>query len=537
MGIIKDSLPQAAEDSVPEGMKGFTVNRVRIRLDRFCLLSLLLSLVVPPASVPAAPSMEGSPGPGELYPLSEGAVRQIDRLLDGYGEAEIFSGEILIALGDRRVHHEQYGYRSWKERLPLTQNAIYKIGSLTKQFTAAAILRLEETGRIGTQDPLGDHVPELPGALLRSKGAPVTLHHLLTHTSGIPDVDYGNQLGRRELVFSHVLDALSTASLDHEPGAEYHYNSVGYVLLGEVIRRRSGLTYEAFLRREFFDPLGMKDTGIRLSAEQRKRFAPGQISTGVNVRASKALLGNMIAGECDWDLGASGSIFSTAADLDRWISALQKGEVLGEASLRKMVTPELHNYGYGWVVRLFKGSEEEPIVWHNGALSPLGYKADVGWLPRSGLRIILLANLDETSIATNAFENVERIIAGSRPFPPERGGRLFRGVAFVFWAKLHLLFAFANVVWYLAVKRYEAAATFYSSLAALLALVFFFVAYSIDRYAIGLIVITVLLAIHGVRRWRGLPLTNRSTLFHLGEELLAVAVSVFLVGFGLRMLL
>lgn len=280
-------------------------------------------------------------------------------------EGEGFSGVALVAVDGKVILSKGYGLADRKHRTPFSTDTVFSIGSITKQFTAAAILKLEEEGKLSTEDTLGKYFPEA-GPDKRD----ITLHQLLTHSSGLrSDVsgDYDRMTNDRFLsrVFSSKLEKLDGPT-------PFHYSNIGYSLLGFVVERVSGMRYESFLADRFFRPLGMKQTGYVLPAWSKDRVALGYRKNG---RAWGSPLEKPWAEDGPyWGLKANGGILSTVGDMYRWVTALQNGEVLSEASMKKLwtgyvvaatdVTPQ-PKYAYGW--RILTTKRGTRLISHNGS--------------------------------------------------------------------------------------------------------------------------------------------------------------------------
>ena len=216
----------------------------------------------------------------------------------------------------------------------------YRIGSLTKQFTAAAILLLQQDGKLSVGDLLSRYLPDTPPAW---KG--VTLAQLLGHTSGIPDLTHDPDFpawSQQPRTWPEVLARFRDRPLDFAPGARFEYSSSNYELLGRVIETVSGETYGEFLRQRIFDPLGMRGSGLDRDGLVLCRRAQGYVTQrgGGLVRAEYGSL------SVPWSAGA---IYSTSEDLLRWEKGLFGGRLLSAASLRQMTTPGLGGYGMGGV--------------------------------------------------------------------------------------------------------------------------------------------------------------------------------------------
>ncbi len=225
---------------------------------------------------------------------------------------------------------------------PVDEDTVFDIGSITKQFTGAAIVRMEMDGLLSVEDRVGDHLPELDGPL-----AEVTLHQLLTHTAGLPDGigDDDEPIDRA----AFIRRAMASAG---EPG-DHQYSNVGYSLLGMVIETVSGTGYEAYLRKVFFEPAGMESTGYVLPTFDRRDVAvgyDGDVALGTPDKQNWADDGPW------WNLRANGGILSTAADMRRWNDALGDDELLSAAAKDQLFARHVEEgpdagtfYGYGWV--------------------------------------------------------------------------------------------------------------------------------------------------------------------------------------------
>ena len=185
-----------------------------------------------------------------------------DRLsayMDAAAKAEKFNGSVLVAKDGEILFAKGYGLANAEHQVPNTPETKFRLGSITKQFTAMAILILQEQSKLKVEDPIGKYLADAPKAW---EG--VTIHHLLTHTSGVPsytdDPSYGKKMTQPETVKS-MIARFKDKPLEFEPGEKFHYSNSGYFLLGAIIEKVSGKSYEAFLKEAIFDPLGMTDTG------------------------------------------------------------------------------------------------------------------------------------------------------------------------------------------------------------------------------------------------------------------------------------
>jgi CubicO group peptidase (beta-lactamase class C family) len=307
---------------------------------------------------------------------------------------------VLVARDGKIAFQAGFGFADLEKKTPATIETKFRIGSVTKQFTAAAILRLAEDRKLGLDDKLDKFFPAFP------RGNEITLHHLLTHTSGIRNVT--KMPGFYQRVSRYIAPAKLVAWFGHEPpdfppGTGSPYSNSGYFLLGQIVERVAGKSLEAFLRETFFEPLAMNNTGILVNAAP-----PPGLATGYSMARGKATLA------LPWDMswtGGAGGLYSTVGDLFRWNEALFGGKVVNAESFKLMLAPvnlppESVNYGYGVaMVRLHQLAS----VSHGGSQD--GWASYLARLPEQQCTVVVLANADP-SVAGRAPTEVTYDIAG-----------------------------------------------------------------------------------------------------------------------------
>ncbi|MBP9901037.1 MAG: beta-lactamase family protein [Verrucomicrobia subdivision 3 bacterium] len=290
----------------------------------------------------------------------------------------------------REVKTAAYGVANLELNVPVRSDTVFEIGSVTKQFTAAAILLLQQQGKLSVNDPLSKHLPAAPGAWTN-----ITIRHLLTHTSGIKNYtglhgfEFSKHLTQRQFI-----QAVAALKPDFAPGAAWKYSNSGYNLLGLIVENVSGQSYWQFLRDHIWHPLGMNATTDR---------NPGVIITN---RAAGYEQTNHVHINRDYDLTdifSAGAIVSTVGDLARWHGALDGEHLLTRESKLQMWTPARLNdgqgtsYGFGWFIQTLDGRRN---IAHNGATS--GFSASAQRYPDDGLNVIVLTNTDEMVAAVVA---------------------------------------------------------------------------------------------------------------------------------------
>jgi CubicO group peptidase (beta-lactamase class C family) len=297
----------------------------------------------------------GGPPAAGTQPSDPAVERVLDRMWPGGA-----GGTVVVARGDALVHCRGLGFADREAGTRASCDTAYDVMSMTKQFTAAAILKLEMLGELRVSDPIGEFFPSAP-----PDKREITLHELLTHTSGLPDAlgdDY-EPLSRAELVRGAF-----DARLRARPGSEYRYSNLGYSLLAAVVERASGTGYERFLATQLFEPAGMNDTGYVLPDWEADQVA---VEYDDDARPQGRPFDHPWAADGPyWNLRGNGGLLSTARDMYRWHLALDRGTVLDRATTAKLVEPYVREgpgadsfYGYGWVVQR---GEHGRFAWHDG---------------------------------------------------------------------------------------------------------------------------------------------------------------------------
>ena len=289
-----------------------------------------------------------------------------------------FSGSVLVAKDGKTIFSEGYGFANAEHQVSNTPQTKFRLGSITKQFTAMAILILKDRGKLALDDSVVKYLEDAPNAW-----EPVTIHHLLTHTSGVhsytDDPRYGKLMAHPENVTS-MIAKFNGMPLDFKPGEKFHYSNSGYFLLGAIIEKVSGQKYEAFLKEAIFDPVGMRDTGYDHPATVLPHRASGYTRKGDGLENCEYL-----------DMAqpyAAGSLYSTTLDLAKWDRALAAGELISKDSMTKMFTPVKNNYAYGWTVGS-RGDRKE--VSHGGGIN--GFATEFSRYPDQKVCVVVLSNV------------------------------------------------------------------------------------------------------------------------------------------------
>lgn len=311
-------------------------------------------------------------------------VARLDAALKSYADDRQFMGAVQVTAGDKTLLDKGYGFANLEWNVPNTPNTKFRIGSVTKQFTAAAVFLLQERGKLSIHDPLKKYVPDVPAAW-----GDVTIYHLLTHSSGVPNfTDLPEYWTRRvsPATPDQLIDLVHSKPLDFPPGTKWNYSNTGYDLLGMIIGKVSGQSYATFLTENFFKPLGMNDTGY----DKATTILPHRAS---GYEREKDGLQN--ADYVDTSvLFSAGALYSTTHDLAAWEQALFAGKVLSSSSLKKMTSPYIAtamagaDYGCGLFIQKIGG---HTVVSHPGFID--GFTAELVYVPDRKMTIVVLANV------------------------------------------------------------------------------------------------------------------------------------------------
>jgi D-alanyl-D-alanine carboxypeptidase len=319
-------------------------------------------------------------------------------------ESRAPSAAFAVIRGSDTLSYGAYGLADVDARRAPTASTIYEIGSITKQFTSAAIMRLVEQGRVRLDDDLSRYVPQFP-----LQGKKVSIRQLLNHTSGIHS--YTSSPGWAKtwndaLSPDAIIKFVAADTFDFAPGTAYRYNNTGYVLLGMVIEKASGQKYAKYLEGQFFKPLGLKQTSYCPSKTSDPAFALGYSKGPSGTRAQFLDLSHPFS---------AGALCSTVGDFVKWQRALDGGKVVSPASYALMSSADTLNdgrkinYGFGLVPGVFNGHK---TISHTGGIN--GFATAATYVPDDSLSIVVFTNYDAESPQT-LVQNLLRIAYGEAP--------------------------------------------------------------------------------------------------------------------------
>jgi len=313
---------------------------------------------------------------------------KIDEVMTAANKYRLFNGSVLVAENGKVIYQKGFGLANMEWNIPNTPQTRFRLGSITKQFTAALILQLVEQGKIKLDGKITDYLADYR----KDTGEKVTVHQLLSHTSGIPSYTglpgFRNDVSRNPYTVDDFVKKYASKDVEFEPGSKFSYNNSGYFLLGAIIEKVTGQTYEQVLKEKILNPLGMKDTGYDHHGTILEKRASGYEKNGE---------GYVNAPYLDMSLPyAAGSLYSTVEDLYLWDQALYTDRVLSAATKELMYKPNLSDYAYGWVVtkaKLGAGTESVPKITHGGGIN--GFNTVIARFPAQKHLIVLLDNTSQ----------------------------------------------------------------------------------------------------------------------------------------------
>jgi CubicO group peptidase (beta-lactamase class C family) len=338
--------------------------------------------------------------------VAQPLTQDIDTYISSQYNAETPGVSVLVAKDGQIIYQKAFGVANMELAIKAVPENVFEIGSITKQFTAVAILMLEEQGQLGLNDNITKYIPDYP-----TQGKTITVHQLLNHTSGIQSytgMASFRTLARTDMTPTELIDKFKNEPMEFDPGTQFKYNNSGYILLGHIIEVVSGQSYEDFIQSNIFDKVGMTNSYYGSMPRVIPNRASGYSQTDTGYRNAEYLSLTLPY--------AAGSIMSTTGDLLKWQNAISANTLIKRASLEKAINGstldngEEISYGYGWIKGDVNGS---PTVEHSGGI--FGYTSNGIYLPEENIYVIGLTNCDCGDVGA-IVSNVAAMAIG-KPFP------------------------------------------------------------------------------------------------------------------------
>ena len=320
--------------------------------------------------------------------MTQTALQQVDELLQKNYPPNQPGAAVMIIQNHKTVFKKGYGITNLQQPVSITPNTNFNIASLTKQFTAAAVLQLAQANRLSLSDPVSKYLPGINHVVTNR----VTIRHLLTHTSGIMDhYAFTDTANRQHASDADVLKAIEkTDSLYFPPGNDYRYSNSAYCLLALIIEKSSGLSYADYLKKNIFTPLGMNRSVVLVPGKTITAQATGYRLDAAN----QTFMQSDINENFFFSTQGDGGIYTSINDYEKWLTALQDGkiispELLDEArEIQFMIDPENQlGYGYGWFIR---HKDEPSTVYHTGSNG--GFRSVIVTIPATGYALAIFSN-------------------------------------------------------------------------------------------------------------------------------------------------
>lgn len=336
-----------------------------------------------PTKIVSSPMMAIPPPPDLAVPrmTQDEALKALSARAEELVKKDQFSGAVLVARDGKILFQKAWGLADRASKTPNTLDTQFRMGSMNKMFTAVATLQLVQAGKLSLDDSIGKHLPDYPNKDVATK---VTVRHLLTHSGGTGDI-FGPEFDQNRLTLKEHADYLKlygARPLTHEPGAEFRYSNYGFVLLGALIEKVSGMSYYDYVRTHIFKPAGMTATDSLPETEKVKNRATGYMKgeSGGWVPNTDTL---------PWRGTSAGGGYTTVGDLLKFAQALQSGKLISKALLAEATKPQKEEYGYGFGIR---GEGAMKAFGHGGGAP--GMNGDLSIYPEQGYVLVSLANLD-----------------------------------------------------------------------------------------------------------------------------------------------
>ncbi|WBT07071.1 serine hydrolase [Brevundimonas vesicularis] len=312
-------------------------------------------------------------------PAAAQDAARMDQVIRASSDADAFSGAVLVARDGRILLDQGYGLANREWNIPNDGDVKFRLGSLSKQFTAVAVMLLNQQGKLDLDAPIKTWLPDAPAAW-----DAITPRHLLSHTAGVPNFtafsDFEAQK-TRPATMSQLIARFRNRPLDFAPGSRFAYSNSGYVLLSAIIETASGQTYADFVAANLFQPLGMSDSGY----DRHDMILPRRAS-GYALGADGVVNADYV--DMSIPTGA-GALYSTTHDLLKWEQGLFGGRLLNAQSMTALTTPVRNGYAMGLMVSEADGKR---LVWHNGAIE--GFNTYMAYDPGDRTAVIVLGNLN-----------------------------------------------------------------------------------------------------------------------------------------------
>lgn len=304
-------------------------------------------------------------------------AEKLDELVSAYTNVGKFNGAVLVSRQGEILLQKGYGIKNDKKGELLSADDVFQLYSITKTFTSTLVMKLEEEGKLKLSDKLEKYYPGFP------EGNTITIENILTHTSGI--YDYTRRYNMPDMKEKTLVHFLRSKPLNFTPGTQWSYSNSGYWLLGYIIEKVTGLSYEEALKQYIFNPLQMKNAGLDYKKFVSKYKTTGYITLSDSLKEEAEIYDSP-------GPFAAGAIYATVEDVYKYYVGIKENKILTSASYKKAFTPYKNDYGYGWVISSFDGNK---TIGHSGGGA--GFRTNVIMIPDKNIFIVVLSNSEQVS--------------------------------------------------------------------------------------------------------------------------------------------
>ena len=354
-------------------------------------------------------------GCSEKQTLEVNNIEIVEEIVDTYDSLHGFSGNILISYKDSVIFQSSSGFSNYDQKISNTANTKFRLASLSKQFTAFALLLLEQKGKVDFEKPVSNYVKSLKPEI----GNAITIHQILSHSSGLGrDIESlsEEELGKSYISLDSIITLINSSELQFEPGSKSAYSNLGYAIAAKIIENQMELSYGEALESLIFKPLGMNQSGHEESNRKIPNLAFGYI--GLPDKVIKAAYEDK-----SYVIGA-GSIYSTVGDLFIWSRAIMKGKLISSQSREELFKKQAGRYSYGWFIGTYVwppvNDKNQALNLHHDGGCP-GFECKLSLLIEHDIAIIVLSNKLPSNY-NNLANQITNSVLGFDESPPKKDG-------------------------------------------------------------------------------------------------------------------
>lgn len=315
-----------------------------------------------------------------------GSIQRVEEIVQSYADNLNFSGAVLVSHNDSIIYKAEYGFQDYKNRIKNEGHTKFRVASLSKQFTAAALLILEQNGEVDFDNPISTYLPQLKTEI----ASKVNIHHLLSHSSGLGrDIESltNRNISQQFISIDEIIELINTSELLFKPGLKWSYSNLGYSVAAAIIEQVTSLDYGSAMDSLIFDPLKMTNTAHEVTDVFVSQKAVGHVGLPDKVVEAKFENKSYVIG--------GGSIYSTSEDLSLWTREVMKGNLISKHNLEKLFKKQAGRYSYGWYVSEYvwypvTKKNKAINIYHDGG-SP-GFESKISILTEHDVSIIILSN-------------------------------------------------------------------------------------------------------------------------------------------------